>query len=128
VLGVLTGEGLLMKEMRATQAHTDLAMVAESDQVGVRIRRAAAPAVDRLGGVGLRGRAGDGGDRGICSFPASECLSPALSSRISRMERCGIHAKHMRRLVHHRLLLKPLLRGLRQLISGYPPVTLSSLS
>jgi hypothetical protein len=63
VLGILTGDGLLMKEMRARQAHTDLAMVAESDQVGVWIRRAAAPAVDRLGGVGLCGRAGDGGLR-----------------------------------------------------------------
>ena len=83
MLGVLTGEGLLMQEMRATQAHTDLAMVAESDQVGVRIRRAAAPAVDRLGGVRLCGRAGDGGHRGICSFPASESILLAALLRLA---------------------------------------------
>jgi hypothetical protein len=47
-----------MQEMRAAQAHTDLAMVTESDQIDVRIRRAAGPAFERLGGVGLGGRAG----------------------------------------------------------------------
>jgi hypothetical protein len=40
-----------MQEMRAAQAHTDLAMVTESAQIDVRIRRAARPAFERLRGA-----------------------------------------------------------------------------
>jgi hypothetical protein len=59
-----------MQEMRAAQAHTDLATLTESDQIGIRIRRAAGPAFERLGGVGLGGRAGDGDHEGHLHFPA----------------------------------------------------------
>jgi hypothetical protein len=51
VKGVLAAAGLLMQEVRASQAHTDLGMIAEVDQLRLLIRRAAAPAPERLAAV-----------------------------------------------------------------------------
>ena len=48
---VLAAAGLLMKEVRASETHSDFGMTAEPNQVGLLIGRAAAPALERFGRV-----------------------------------------------------------------------------
>jgi hypothetical protein len=48
---ILTRPGLQMQEVRAAQAHTDLGMTPEPDQLSLLVDAVAAPALERLGAV-----------------------------------------------------------------------------
>ena len=59
MLRVHAAAGLLVQEVRAAKTYPDFGMTAESNQPGLRMGRAAAPALQWLGSVGVGGWRGD---------------------------------------------------------------------
>lgn len=99
-----------MQEMGAPQTDTDFGMAAEPNQLGLLIRRAAAPALERLGSVRPGGCCG-GGHENIFLLPVqavgvwlSNSSSPSRSrsipcSVISSRTGCGAPARGPRRAI-----------------------------